>query len=216
MNKKMPFIKRGTPVLDGHLDELYLDSHCVDEPPMEHLYYALKDDETVKKYMSNTSGKTYYLFDDKYVYACAVIHDETICSRGAEWRMNTTWPWNDDGAEVYFYFSDEDVFAVHADAHNIRAVVDEHIYFDRHSDLKYHDLPREDWVATIDEENKNYTVEMRIPLPDYVKEGSVIGTLLEIDDRWTVENDPDEAMVGAIFSKPQYPGDEAHFVRLGE
>ena len=69
MNNKMPFIKRGTPVLDGHLDALYLDSHCVDEPPMEHLYYALKDDETVKKYMSNTSGKTYYLFDDKYVYA---------------------------------------------------------------------------------------------------------------------------------------------------
>lgn len=217
MDKKYPVIKRGTPVIDGHLDDIYLDSYCLVEEPMVNLNYALKGDDYVKKYMSNTSGKVYYLFDDKYVYACAVIHDETICTRGEEWRMNTVWPWNDDGAEIYFYFSDDDVFAIHSDAHNFRSVVDEHIHPNRTSALTYHDTPREDWAATIDRENNNYIVEIRVPLPDYIKEGSVIGTLLEIDDRWTTtDNDPGESMVGAIFSLPQYPGDEKHFVKLGK
>ena len=57
MNKNMPYIKRGTPVLDGHLDDLYLDSHCVDEPPMEHLYYALKDDETAERIKASVFAK---------------------------------------------------------------------------------------------------------------------------------------------------------------
>jgi len=44
----------------------------------------------------------------------------------------------------------------------------------------------------------------------------VIGTLLEVDDRWTVENDPTESMVGALFTRPQYAGDPKHLVKLGK
>ncbi len=212
-----PIIKYGTPNIDAKLDDIYLDSFCITENPLEHMEYSPLGMEGAKKYMPNTSGKAYYLWDENYLYVCTVVHDETICTRGKEWRMNTVWPWNDDGAENYFYFSDEDCFAVHTDAHGFRSVVDEHIFDKtRRSAETYHDTPACDFATSIDVENQNYIVEIRIALPDYVKEGSVIGTLLEIDDRWTVENDPKEEMVGGLFTRPQFPGDPKYFVKLGK
>ncbi|MBE6542581.1 MAG: hypothetical protein E7672_09100 [Ruminococcaceae bacterium] len=216
-NKNLPEIKFGTPVIDGHLDDVYLDSFCFSEEPMVHMGYSPLGREGAMKYMPNTSGKSYYLYDDKYLYICTVVHDETICSRGKEWRMNTVWPWNDDGAESYVWFSDDDYIAVHSDAHNIRSVVDAYVYGPgHHSKMIFRDTPREDWCATIDRENMNYTVEIRIPLPDYVGEGSVIGTILEIDDRWTVEGDDVENMVGALFVPEQCAIDQKFHVKLGK
>jgi len=209
-------IRYGTPVIDGKLDDLYLDSFCYAEEPMKNMNYTQSPD-VVEKYMGNTSGKAYYLYDDAYLYICTVVHDETICSRGREWRMNTVWPWNDDGAENYLWFSDEDTFAVHSDAHGIRSVVDEHIRpGSRDSSLTYHDTPAEDWAATIDHEKQNYTVEIRIRLPEYVKGGSVIGTLLEIDDRWAVGSSEVEKLVGAIAEVPSYPSLDKYKVRLAK
>jgi len=216
-SKNLPVIRYGTPILDGHLDAMYLDSYCYAEKPMENMTYSPLGWEGAYRYMSNTRGKSYYLYDDKYLYICSVVHDETLCSREKEWRMNTIWPWDDDGVESYVWFSHQDTFAVHSDAHNIRSVVDEHVTGEHHiSSGKYHDTPRQDWAATIDWENKNYTVEIRIPLPDYVKAGSVIGTLLEIDDRFTADGPDTESMVGALVVDSHYAGDPKFYVRLEE
>ena len=204
----------GTPVIDGELDSLYHNSFCYEEPAMENVFYVPMGQEAAEEYMSNTAGYSYYLYDDSYLYVCSVIYDETICSRGEEWRMNTEWPWSDDGAEVYIWFSDEDCLAVHGDAAGIRAVVDEHIWGDNHESSKvYSDLDADSFAATIDEENNLYCVEIRIPLPEYVTTGSMIGTILEIDDRWSIE---DERMIGALVKFPRFPGAENFQVKLGE
>lgn len=209
-------IHYATPVIDGKLDDAYLASFSIHEAPMKNLNYIPLGKDAAKQYMPNTAGTCYYLWDDDYLYFCAVIHDETICSRGKDWRMSTEWPWNDDGAEVYVWFSDEDCLAVHSDAHNIRSVIDTHIWGENHSSSKiYADTPDADWEATIDAEAKDYTVEMRIPLPDYVKEGSEVGTLLEIDDRWAVGDGTDQK-VGALFPYPRFPGAKNFRVKLAK
>ena len=207
-------IKYGTPVIDGKLDDIYLTSHCVEEKPLEHCYYRPLGEQETIPYMKNTCAKTYYLHDDEYLYVCARVHDETLCSRGAEWRMNDKWPWNDDGAEIYLWFSDKDCMAIHSDAHNIRSVVDEHIWGMHCSAGTYRDTPREDWAATVDEDNQNYTVELRIKLPDYVKTGSVIGSFAEIDDRFAV-GEGSEKYVSALCPKNSNPGAEEHHAILG-
>jgi hypothetical protein len=204
----------GTPTIDGVCDTLYNNSFCYEELPMENLFYAPMGNEAAEEYMGNTAGNAFYLYDEEYLYVCAVIYDETICSRGEEWRMQTEWPWSDDGAEIYIWFSDEDCLAVHGDAAGIRAVVDEHIWGDNHSSAgTYRDLDSASFAATVDEENNLYCVEMRIPLPEYVGTGSMIGTLLEIDDRWALDN---EKMIGALVQFPRFPGAENFWVKLGE
>ena len=209
-------IKYGTPVLDGKLDEKYLDSFCYVEKPLENLKYSPAGMETAREMMKNTSGLVYSLYDDEYLYVCAVIHDETICTRGKEWRMNERWPWNDDGAEIYIRFSDKDCFAIHGDAHNYRAVIDEHIWGEEHnSSFVFTTYPHEDWAATIDREKNEYTVELRVKLPDYVGEGSKVGILLEIDDRWAV-GEGTEDMVGAMYARQGFAGTDEYFVRLGK
>lgn len=195
-------IQYAVPTMDGRLDDAYLDSFCVTEVPLAHLHYYPAGRDVAAEKMAHTEGRAYYLHDDRYLYVCVVVHDETLCTRGREWRQNTVWPWDDDGAEIYLWFSDADCMAIHSDAHGYRSVVDEHIRGDHVSDLTYHDLAADDWAATIDEENRNYTVEFRVPLPPYVGAGSEIGTFLEIDDRWAV-GDGTENMVGAIYPEPR-------------
>ncbi len=206
----------GTPRVDGRLDAAYLDSFSYYEAPLQNLNYTKSDRATAERYMKHTSGRAYYLYDDDALYICAVVHDETIVSRGEAWRNAEKWPWNDDGAEIYLWFSDADCMAIHGDAYGIRAVMDTHIWGNNHSSSGvYRDLPRADFAATVDAIKKEYTVEMRIPFPSYVGAGSEIGTLLEIDDRWEVGAGSD-AMVGALFAMPRFPGADNFKVKLSE
>ncbi len=204
-----------TPVIDGKLDDKYLESYSITEAPLVHLEFFPAGKEVAQKYMEKTCGTAYYLHDNEYLYVCTVVHDETICTQGREWRMNTEWPWDDDGAEIYLWFSDEDCMAIHSDAHGYRSVVDVHIWGDHASSRIYRDLPKEDWAATIDAENKNYTIEFRIPLPPYAKEGYEIGSLLEIDDRWAV-GEGTERMIGALYGVPRVVSDKMYRVALGK
>lgn len=206
-------IRKGTPAITGTLKDAYLTSWHIEEEPMVHCFYRPFGREETVPYMKNTRGDAWYLHDDEYLYLIARVHDETLCSRGAEWRFAEKWPWNDDGAEFYIWFSDEDCFSVHCDAHNLRGVVDEHIYDFHKSNLTYHDVPREDWAATIDGSGQDYTVELRVRLPEYVKSGSRIGVFLEIDDRFAV-GEGTENMVSALCPKDTNPQSEYYLVEL--
>ncbi len=203
-----------TPVIDGALDLAYDGSYSYTLLPLELLNYVGTDRETAENAMKNTSGTAYYLYDDTYLYVCAVIQDETLLSRGAEWRYSTAWPWNDDGAEIYLWFSDADCMAIHTDAFGIRSVVDEHIYGDNHSTARrYHDLAPTEFATALHATEDGYTVELRVPLPDGVGAGSEIGTLLEIDDRFA-DGEGHENAIGALFPMPRYPGRESFRVLL--
>lgn len=208
-------IKYGTPLLDGRLDDDYLASYCYVEDSLDDIKYSPLGLEKAREIMKNTSGKVYFLHDDSYLYVCAVIRDETICTRGKEWRENERWPWNDDGAEFYIHFSDEDCFAIHCDAHNYRAVMDTHVWGDMHnSSFVFVEYPHENWAATIDRKKREYTVEIRIKLPDYVGVGSKVGFLLEIDDRWAV-GEGSEDMVGAMYKRQGFEGTDEYDLVLG-
>lgn len=201
----------GTPVIDGVLDDIYLPSFRYVELPLEHVNHAPLGKSKTKELMKNTHGFASYLYDDEYLYVCISVYDETLCSRGDGWRNSTVWPWSDDGAEIYVYFSSENNFAIHSDAHNIRSVRDTHIEPERISAEIYEDTEREDWCAKISEDKKSYVIELRIELPDGVGSGDRIGTLLEINDRFDTTHDN---MIGALFVLPRYAGAENFLVTL--
>ena len=204
-------INYGTPTLDGIVDEAYLYSFRYTELPLEHVNHAPLGTTATKTLMEKTHGVAYYLYDDEYLYVCISVYDETLCSRGEEWRKSTVWPWSDDGAEIYLWFSNEINFAIHSDAHNIRSVRDVHIAPERVSDAVYEDTAREDWIAVISEDKKSYTIELRVKLPDGVGKGSKIGTLLEINDRFDIK---EEKSIGALFVLPRYAGASNFHVEL--
>ncbi len=204
-------ITRGTPAIDGVMDKEYLTSFRYTEMPLVNLNHSPYGFKATSEIMANTHGFVYYLYDEEYLYVCISVYDETLCSRGEKWRYETEWPWSDDGAEIYLWFSREDNMAIHSDAHNIRSVRDVHIEPERETDGVYVDTPREDWRAKINEDGKSYVVELRVELPDYVGSGSKIGTLLEINDRFDITKDN---RIGALFKKPRYAGADNFLVEL--
>ncbi len=199
----------GTPEIDGQVDAIYLESYRYVLPKGENLNYATSYDEA-EVMMENTAGTVYYLYDDTYLYACAVICDETIMSRGEEWRYQTTWPWNDDGAELYYAFSSEHMFAIHTDAMGIRSVVDEKIWGTNHSTAKiYHDSPKNDYATSIPAQNI-YIIEIRVALDEGMGAGDTVGLFLEIDDRYS------ENGTGALFPANRDPMNAAYLVKLSD
>ena len=201
----------GTPTIDGVMDEEYLASFRYIELPLVNLNYSPLGFKKTQTIMANTHGFVSYLYDENYLYVCITVYDETLCSRGEKWRTQTVWPWSDDGAEIYLWFSAEDNMAIHSDAHNIRSVCDTHIEPERVSDEIYTDTAREDWCAKINEDGKSYVIELRVELPEYVVSGSKIGTLLEINDRFDITA---ENQIGALFKKPRYAGADNFLVEL--
>ena len=196
-----------TPEIDGELDECYLLSYRYTLPKGENLNYAPNKAEA-QQMMANTEGTVYYVYDEDYLYACAVIRDETIMSRGEAWRYQTTWPWNDDGAELYFGFSSDHMFAIHTDALGIRSVVDEKIWGNNHSSAKiYHDTPKEEYAVSRPEENV-YIIEICVALDEGMKAGDEIGLFLEIDDRYS------ESGTGALFPANRDPMAKPYLVKL--
>ena len=203
-----------TPRIDGVLDEEYTQSHFYAIRRGEHLNYGGAAAEAM---MAETYGTTYYLHDEDYLYICAVVHDETIVSLGENWRYSTTWPWNDDGAELYVSYGKtaeingktETVgFAVHIDAFGYRAVVDEVIWGDNHATKKqYHNAPFADYAVSRPEENV-YIVEIRFALDEGMGVGSTVGGFLELDDRFSPEalsNSAEKTVIGARFPMPRDP-----------
>lgn len=198
-----------TPEIDGELDESYLSSFRYALPKGENLNYAPNRAEAEQR-MANTEGTAYYLYDNEYLYSCVVITDETIMSRGEEWRYETTWPWNDDGAELYFGFSADHMFAIHTDAMGIRSVVDEKIWGTNHSTAKkYHDTPKADYAVSRPDD-VTYIIEIRVALDEGMGAGDELGLFLEIDDRYS------ETGTGALFPANRDPMNEAYIVTLSQ
>ena len=134
----------GTPKIDGVLDEIYTQSAKVvnDGDP----FYTWGDD--LQK--GTSSATTYFLHDDKYLYICTVIHDETI----TETELPNTW--QADGAEHWFIWNDGSKQNVSRDA------FDKFLYGG--AVLKT-GIATEDnckYKSTID--GNNYTVEIAVPL----------------------------------------------------
>ncbi|MGI6744179.1 MAG: sugar-binding protein [Eubacteriales bacterium] len=93
-------VLKGTPILDGVLDEIYTQSATatLDSPN----FYMWGDCEG-----TDTTGTVYYLWDENYLYVAVDVTDSTILPSVDEGV------WQQDCAELWF--TDEDlVFKVHA------------------------------------------------------------------------------------------------------
>jgi hypothetical protein len=93
-------VLKGTPVLDGVLDEIYTQSASatLDNPN----FYIWGDCEG-----TDTTGTVYFLWDTSYLYVAVDVTDSTIMPSIEEGG------WQQDSAELWF--TDEDlVFKVHA------------------------------------------------------------------------------------------------------
>lgn len=107
-------ILKGTPVVDGVLDDIYLQSAVTVEP-----------DESLDPYIWNYegeifhNGRTYLLWDDDYLYLCTVMEDTTPFSagEGAGWQNDCSEHWFvDEGLTYKWHIAADGNFFLGTDA----------------------------------------------------------------------------------------------------
>jgi len=91
-------IQKGTPVLDGKLDDAYLKSASVSVSSEEMLYsWGIKPEEFTG------NGTSFFLWDDQYLYICTVAYDDTPLSAGpgAGWLNDAAQHWFKEDGYLY-------------------------------------------------------------------------------------------------------------------
>ncbi len=113
-------VKKATPVVDGILDEAYLSSASFSFSNWS--VYSGHDGATVHE--PDCSGTVYLLWDDGYLYTCAVINDGDVGSIGLEAMKESAYPlpagnpWMNDVFEQFLTRSDGSAsFKVTVDAY---------------------------------------------------------------------------------------------------
>ncbi len=95
-----------TPIIDGQLDEEYLQSafftSTLDEtadPESNCIFTSV----TASTATFGASATVYYLWDGDYVYVCMVVEDRTFYARSDGYVAQPD-PWRNDAAEIYYFF----------------------------------------------------------------------------------------------------------------
>lgn len=93
-------IIKGTPVVDGLLDDAYLESasHVISNR------YAWSWGGYTENDPRPSTGTVYFLWDENYLYACGVVKDSTPTSQAGEKT------WQNDSVEHFFFDVDENGF----------------------------------------------------------------------------------------------------------
>lgn len=94
-------VKKGTPVVDGILDEIYLQSYSykvtIDDP-----VYTESAEYTDA---SDTEAITYFLWDEQYIYVCTLVTDSTLLSVGKDALDAVDYTWQNDVCEMWWNVS---------------------------------------------------------------------------------------------------------------
>lgn len=219
-------INKGTPVVDGYLDDDYRNSVCIDLSRT--VTNQLGNDPT-----TDTYGSAYLLWDEQYLYAYIIISDNTVMSRGIDYitekyangagNPNDLWP--TDSVEAYLWTSlrnDETKFCI--DAFGIQPCTNSNVPFSAVDDLPYatkftfqgeilDDLeiknPTEGQYAnTKDNPVDGYVIEMTLPWDtclDLKTMGSPVVNdevrfFIQINDFKAIVSDPSGAQILNILS----------------
>ena len=163
----------GTPKIDGVLDEIYTQSGKVVTDGDS--FYSWGDESLQK---GTSSATTYFLHDDKYLYVCTVINDETI--------VETELPsgWKADGSEHWFIWNDGSKGNVSHDA------FDKYLYGGATSN----GITSEDnckFKSTIN--GNTYTVEFAIPLDLFEITDKTISFSEQFNDVFTADGENGKA-----------------------
>ena len=106
-------IKKGTPVIDGELDEIYRQSA-----------QFLLDAEDIGAVYSTYSGEydhnagAHFLWDEEYLYMYVYVQDNDTVTHGEDYiKENGNGAWQNDAVETWFVVDEESMFKVHNDAY---------------------------------------------------------------------------------------------------
>ncbi len=106
-------IKKGTPVIDGELDEIYRQSAMFQlEESDIGVVYSTYDGE----YDHNAAA--HFLWDEEYLYMYIYVADNDTVTHGQDYiTENGNAAWQNDAVETWFLINEESMFKVHNDAY---------------------------------------------------------------------------------------------------
>ncbi len=163
-------IKKGTAVVDGQLDDVYTDS------------FSLKGLGTgpvapaSQEWWNTASADIYFLYDDSYLYICALVSDDDVLSKGEAFATGEN-PYENDNIELRLSLDgSNDTIKVAVDAYGYACYgLAEHYEKIDYSTIKY--------AAT--HTNTSYSVEVAIPCTkgnlDMIKTGK-LGFKYQLND----------------------------------
>lgn len=96
-------VKKGTPVIDGKMDDIYKQSASVEIENFG-FYITGNTDEDVT---ANKGTTVYYLWDEDYLYICAEVVDNTVTAKEESGVDYTKYETNDN-LELYYWGADGD------------------------------------------------------------------------------------------------------------
>ncbi len=102
-------ILKGTPEIDGVLDEIYLQS--ASQALQNPAFYAWGDSGE-----ADMDATSYFLWDDNYLYVCTVVTDDDVVDVGAACYEANPTNWQADAVEAW-YNEGNGIFKSHADAY---------------------------------------------------------------------------------------------------
>ncbi len=106
-------IKKGTPVIDGELDDVYRESaqFLLDDADIGAVY------STYTGEYDHTAG-AHFLWDEDYLYMYIYVQDDDTLTHGEDYiKENGNGAWMNDAVETWFVIDEEYMFKVHNDAY---------------------------------------------------------------------------------------------------
>ncbi|MBQ4289814.1 MAG: hypothetical protein II719_01320 [Clostridia bacterium] len=109
-------IKKGTPVIDGVIDGIYLDSAFTEVEQGSAPGYSKNCPSVDDPAYGDMYGKVYYLWDDDCLYFCADIKDSDPAKNTAEYYAEAGCPWVEDSVEIWVGYENRNLDQVHIGA----------------------------------------------------------------------------------------------------
>ena len=162
-------VLKGTPTIDGQLDEIYLESGKLELD--NHGFYAWGD---VTEF--DMRATAYFLWDYDYLYCCTVVTDDDVLDVGAD---NYADPlpgdyWMAEAVEVW-YDEGEGIWKSHIDAYG------RCFYVEDTGRGAMATFSQEDVKYTVTQNTQGYSVEYAMPMAG-LEVGHTLGTSLQVDD----------------------------------
>ncbi len=170
-------IAKGTPVIDGSMDDLYLqngNTFFLDENNLGNIHSTWNGEYDL-------SASANLLWDDEYLYMYVNVADEDICTRGQEYINTEVNPWENDAVEAWFMLNGE-TCKVHSDAYGYTMFS----VAEGSNPAELFDMEQSVYKTTVTETG-SYTIEAALKLKTALTADETIGFCLQVNDIQTAE-----------------------------
>ncbi|MBQ8552493.1 MAG: hypothetical protein IJ428_06745 [Clostridia bacterium] len=142
-------VKIGSPTVDGKLDDIYTDSLAIELGTGTNAHTGA----AAAGWENNAKGMIYFLYDDEYLYACAVVDDNDVTTAGEAFAKGNN-PYQNDNIEMRLCLDGKTTIKVGIDAYGYACYGNtaDYAYID-YSTIKYKTV----YTDT------NYVIECAIP-----------------------------------------------------